>query len=66
MSGRMGVGLDPCGAIQTQLELADGHEFVRSVVNAFGPEIESVSFGKATLEDVFVTLTEQQEGRIGV
>ena len=40
-----------------RLELADGHEFVRSVVNAFGPEIESVSFGKATLEDVFIHLT---------
>ena len=26
LSGRMGVGLDPCGAIQTQLELADGQE----------------------------------------
>ncbi len=34
-----------------------GHEFVRDVVEAFGDEIESVSFGKPTLEDVFVHLT---------
>ncbi len=34
-----------------------GHEFVRDVVEAFGDEIESVTFGKPTLEDVFVHLT---------
>jgi ABC-2 type transport system ATP-binding protein len=40
-----------------RLELPEGHEFVRTVVSAFGPDIESVSFGKPTLEDVFIHLT---------
>jgi ABC-2 type transport system ATP-binding protein len=40
-----------------RLERPGGHEFVRDVVEAFGDEIESVSFGKPTLEDVFVHLT---------
>jgi ABC-2 type transport system ATP-binding protein len=34
-----------------------GHELVRDVVEAFGPDIESITFGKPTLEDVFVHLT---------
>ncbi|HLW71999.1 MAG TPA: ATP-binding cassette domain-containing protein [Candidatus Binataceae bacterium] len=40
-----------------RIERARGHELVRDVVEAFGPEIESVYFGKPTLEDVFVHLT---------
>ncbi len=40
-----------------RLERPRGHEFVRDVVEAFGAEIESVTFGKPTLEDVFVHLT---------
>jgi ABC-2 type transport system ATP-binding protein len=40
-----------------RVERARGHEFVRDVVDAFGDEIESVTFGKPTLEDVFVHLT---------
>ncbi|HTX53172.1 MAG TPA: ABC transporter ATP-binding protein [Candidatus Baltobacteraceae bacterium] len=40
-----------------RLELPDGHEFVRAVVAAFGSAIETVSFGKPTLEDVFIHLT---------
>jgi len=40
-----------------RIERARGHELVRDVVEAFGQEIESVSFGKPTLEDVFVHLT---------
>jgi ABC-2 type transport system ATP-binding protein len=40
-----------------RLERPGGHEFVRDVVEEFGDEIESVSFGKPTLEDVFVRLT---------
>lgn len=40
-----------------RVERARGHELVRDVVEAFGDEIESVSFGKPTLEDVFVHLT---------
>jgi ABC-2 type transport system ATP-binding protein len=40
-----------------RIERPRGHEFVRDVVEAFGTEIESVTFGKPTLEDVFVHLT---------
>ena len=40
-----------------RVELPRGHEFVREVVNAFAGEIESVTFGKPTLEDVFIHLT---------
>jgi ABC-2 type transport system ATP-binding protein len=43
-----------------RVERPRGHEFVRDVVNAFGDEIESVTFGKPTLEDVFVHLTGQR------
>ena len=40
-----------------RIERPRGHEFVREVVDMFGDEIESVTFGKPTLEDVFVHLT---------
>lgn len=40
-----------------RIERPRGHEFVRDVVEAFGAEIESVTFGQPTLEDVFVNLT---------
>jgi len=40
-----------------RIERPRGHEFVRDVVEVFGDEIESVTFGKPTLEDVFVHLT---------
>ena len=40
-----------------RIERPRGHEFVLDVVEAFGAEIESVTFGKPTLEDVFVNLT---------
>jgi ABC-2 type transport system ATP-binding protein len=43
-----------------RVERPRGHEFVRDVVDAFGDEIESVTFGKPTLEDVFVHLTGQR------
>ena len=43
-----------------RIERPRGHELVREVVEAFGEEIESVSFGKPTLEDVFVHLTGHQ------
>jgi len=43
-----------------RIERPRGHEFVRDLVDAFGTEIESVSFGKPTLEDVFVHLTGHQ------
>jgi ABC-2 type transport system ATP-binding protein len=40
-----------------RVERPRGHDFVRDVVEAFGDEIEAVTFGKPTLEDVFVHLT---------
>ena len=40
-----------------RIERPRGHELVRELVDTFGNEIESVSFGKPTLEDVFVHLT---------
>jgi ABC-2 type transport system ATP-binding protein len=40
-----------------RIERPRGHELVREVVDAFGADIDSVSFGKPTLEDVFVHLT---------
>jgi ABC-2 type transport system ATP-binding protein len=43
-----------------RVERPRGHEFVRDVIDAFGDEIESVTFGKPTLEDVFVHLTGQR------
>ena len=40
-----------------RLERPQGHEFVRDVVEAFPGEVKSVTYGKPTLEDVFVHLT---------
>jgi ABC-2 type transport system ATP-binding protein len=40
-----------------RVELPRGHDFAREVVEAFGGEVESVTFGKPTLEDVFIHLT---------
>jgi ABC-2 type transport system ATP-binding protein len=40
-----------------RIERQRGHELVRDLVDAFGDRIESVTFGKPTLEDVFVHLT---------
>lgn len=40
-----------------RVELPRGHDFVRTVVDAFPAEISMVSYGKPTLEDVFVHLT---------
>ncbi len=40
-----------------RIERQRGHELVRDLVESFGSDIESVSFGKPTLEDVFVHLT---------
>jgi ABC-2 type transport system ATP-binding protein len=46
------------GAIR--IEKLRARELVRDLIDAFGEEIESVSFGKPTLEDVFVHLTGHQ------
>jgi ABC-2 type transport system ATP-binding protein len=40
-----------------RLEHARGHELVHSLVDAFADEVSSVTFGRPTLEDVFVRLT---------
>jgi ABC-2 type transport system ATP-binding protein len=40
-----------------RIERSQGHEFVREVVAAFPEEVQSVTFGKPTLEDVFVHQT---------
>jgi ABC-2 type transport system ATP-binding protein len=40
-----------------RIECAQGHEFARDVVAAFPQEIQSVRFGKPTLEDVFIKVT---------
>jgi len=40
-----------------RIERSRGHELVRDLVEAFGSDIDSISFGKPTLEDVFVHLT---------
>lgn len=42
---------------RVRVEIAHGHAFVRDVVDAFASEIQAVTFGKPTLEDVFVHLT---------
>jgi ABC-2 type transport system ATP-binding protein len=40
-----------------RIERPRGHELVRDLVERFGDQIETVTFGKPTLEDVFVHLT---------
>jgi ABC-2 type transport system ATP-binding protein len=40
-----------------RLERARGHELVRDLIDAFPDDIRSVTYGKPTLEDVFVRLT---------
>jgi ABC-2 type transport system ATP-binding protein len=40
-----------------RVEVPQGHEFAREVASAFGDAVDAVSFGKPTLEDVFVHLT---------
>jgi ABC-2 type transport system ATP-binding protein len=43
-----------------RIERPRGHEFVREVVEAFPGEIQSVTFGRPTLEDVFIHQTGQR------
>ena len=40
-----------------RVEMAQGHIFVRDVVEAFAPAIQAISLSKPTLEDVFIHLT---------
>jgi ABC-2 type transport system ATP-binding protein len=46
------------GTLRT--ERPRGHEFIRDLVEVFPDQVKSVSFGKPTLEDVFVHLTGQR------
>jgi ABC-2 type transport system ATP-binding protein len=39
------------------VEREQGHELVRDLVAAFPDDVKSVSFGKPTLEDVFIRRT---------
>jgi len=43
-----------------RVERPRGHEFLREVVEAFPGEVQSVTSGRPTLEDVFVSLTGQR------
>jgi ABC-2 type transport system ATP-binding protein len=43
-----------------RVERPRGHEFVREVVEAFPGEIQSVTIGRPTLEDVFIHQTGQR------
>ncbi len=43
-----------------RVERLRGHEFVREVVEAFPGEVQSVTFGRPTLEDVFIHQTGHQ------
>jgi ABC-2 type transport system ATP-binding protein len=45
-----------------RLEAPRGHEFVREVVEAFPGDVQSVTFGRPTLEDVFVHVTGRRFG----
>lgn len=40
-----------------RVEMPRGHEFAREVADAFGDAVEAVTFGRPTLEDVFIHLT---------
>jgi ABC-2 type transport system ATP-binding protein len=42
---------------ELRVERPRGHEFVREVVEAFPGEVQSVTFGQPTLEDVFIHQT---------
>jgi ABC-2 type transport system ATP-binding protein len=43
-----------------RVERPRGHEFVRDLVEAFSADVQTVSFGKPTLEDAFIHLTGHQ------
>jgi ABC-2 type transport system ATP-binding protein len=40
-----------------RMEQADGHQWIARLVEAFGDEIDSVTLGKPSLEDVFIART---------
>jgi ABC-2 type transport system ATP-binding protein len=50
-----------CAAVvveqSVRVEIPHGHAFVHDVVEAFAEDVQAVTFGKPTLEDVFIHLT---------
>jgi ABC-2 type transport system ATP-binding protein len=48
-----------------RIERPNGHEFIRELVATFPDEIQSVTLGKPTLEDVFIHQTGHQFWRVG-
>ncbi len=55
---RARFGCDPAVVDGTlRLERPRGHELVRDLVEAFPADVTLVTYGKPTLEDVFVHLT---------
>ena len=51
-------GVEPAEVDGTlRVELPRGHEFIRELVESFPTEVKSVTFGKPTLEDVFIHRT---------
>jgi ABC-2 type transport system ATP-binding protein len=53
ITGRFGVKAETIDE-QVRIERDKAHEFVPSLVEAFPGEIDAVTFGKPTLEDVFM------------
>ena len=51
--GLEGIVVDGC----LRLERARGHELVRDLIDAFPDEVQAISYGKPTLEDVLIRLT---------
>ncbi|WP_145366203.1 ABC transporter ATP-binding protein [Stratiformator vulcanicus] len=45
---------------QLRIESQDGHELLRDLVAEFSPQVEAVTLGKPTLEDVFIARTGHQ------
>lgn len=56
VSDRFGVSADPVDG-EVRIERERGHRFVPELIEAFPGEIDSVTVGRPTLEDVFVHLT---------
>jgi ABC-2 type transport system ATP-binding protein len=54
---RFGANAAVFGDNKVRLEIANGHRFAASVVEAFGNEITSLTVSKPTLEDVFIDRT---------
>lgn len=56
IAGRFGVSSQVVGST-LRIERERGHEFLRELINAFPDDIQSVTLGKPSLEDVFISKT---------